>query len=56
VIQAPGLYLGYGATVFPGLYQEILERNLVELKKQAMNAAFAINQAALFLKGTTTLH
>jgi N-acetylated-alpha-linked acidic dipeptidase len=55
VIQAPGLFLGYGATVFPGLYQEIMERNLMELKKQEAIAAFAINQAAIFLKGITNL-
>jgi N-acetylated-alpha-linked acidic dipeptidase len=35
VVQAPGLYLGYGADTFPGLKQAIRDRNWTQAQQQA---------------------
>jgi len=52
VIQAPGLYLGYGSQVFPGVTEPITELDWVQANKEANILANLIEKAALFLKSS----
>jgi len=51
VLQAPGLYLGYGTQVFPGVQQAILELDWERANIEANILATRIDEAAKFLSG-----
>jgi len=51
VLQAPGIYLGYGTQVFPGVLQPISELDWDQANKEANILATRIDQAAKFLRG-----
>jgi len=52
LIQAPGLYSGYGADVYPGLTQAIRDLNLDQAAQQNQALYTVIGTAAAFLAGT----
>ena len=51
VVQAPGLYQGYDADVFPGLAQAIRDHDWVLAKQQTDLIAETIENAGNFLAG-----
>eukprot|EP00301_Raphidiophrys_heterophryoidea_P002246 c11052_g1_i1.p1 GENE.c11052_g1_i1~~c11052_g1_i1.p1 ORF type:complete len:704 (+),score=173.11 c11052_g1_i1:37-2148(+) len=53
VLQAPGLYLGYGADVLPGVTQAVQDANWDLAAAQVQVAAQCITDAALYLAGST---
>jgi len=53
VIQAPGLYEGYAADIFPGVAQSIRSQNLTEAIAQDKVLIDCINSAAAVLYGPT---
>ncbi len=52
VLQAPGLRLGYGSTVLPGIYQTVEDEDWNEVQNQINIAAQQISLAAQFLLST----
>jgi N-acetylated-alpha-linked acidic dipeptidase len=52
VLQAPGLRLGYGSTVLPGVYQTVEDGDWNEVQNQLDIAAQQIRLAAQFLLGS----
>lgn len=49
VIQAPGLYLGYAADVYPGITQALRDVNMTLAESQVEVVANRINAAATYL-------
>ena len=49
VLQAPGFYLGYGSTAFPGPVHAIEDGKIDEARDQVLRAASAIEDAAAYL-------
>eukprot|EP00029_Vermamoeba_vermiformis_P007026 TRINITY_DN2915_c0_g1_i1.p1 TRINITY_DN2915_c0_g1~~TRINITY_DN2915_c0_g1_i1.p1 ORF type:complete len:752 (-),score=136.81 TRINITY_DN2915_c0_g1_i1:3-2258(-) len=52
VLQAPGLRLGYGSTVLPGVYQTVEDEDWNEVQNQIDIAAQQISVAAQYLLST----
>jgi len=53
VIQAPGLYLGYGADEFPGIAQAIRDENTTLAQQQILTVAQRIRAASSILAGSS---
>ena len=51
VLQAPGLYLGYGSKAFPGISQALEDGDMEVAQSETLAAAAAVNDAARFLSG-----
>jgi len=51
VLQAPGLYKGYGSDVFPGVMQAIREKNVDMATKQLDVSVKRVAAAAAYLSG-----
>jgi len=51
VLQAPGLYKGYGSDVFPGVIHELREKNFDGAFQQVKVAAKRVSAAAAYLSG-----
>jgi len=52
ILQAPGLYLGYAAQVFPGITQAASDGNTSLANEQIARAAMVLNHATEFLLGS----
>jgi hypothetical protein len=53
VVQAPGIYSGYGSQIFPGIEQGIIDNSTAEIREQIERAAVAIGNAAQALTELT---
>jgi len=50
-LQAPGFYLGYGSTSFPGVVHAIEEDDAALAAEQVADAARRVDEAAAYLAG-----
>ena len=56
VLQAPGLYLGYGADLFPGICQAVRDGNMALAQSQVRVCAARVQEAAAALNSWKPSH